>query len=181
MLVVAASQGNRVIGKSNNEIPWPRIPGDMQNFRKETIGFPVIMGRITFETLSKNSETGLPKPLPKRLNIIVTRNPEYKVSEGVLIASSIEKAIELAKESSPEKICIIGGEQIYTLGLPLADEISYTEIKLIVSGDTYFPKIPSCFKKASCQPCLEDIIFPDGKTKVLRYEIQKWYRSKNNE
>lgn len=179
MLIVAASQGNRVIGKSDkdNNMPWPHIPGDMQNFRKETIGFPIIMGRVTFETLPKNSETGLPKPLPKRLNIIVTRNPEYKVSEGVLIASSIEEAIKLAKESSPEKICIIGGEQIYNLGLPFADDISYTEIKLNVSGDAYFPKIPSCFKKVSCQPCLEDIEFPDGKKKVLKYEIQKWCRS----
>lgn len=175
LLVVAAAQGNQVIGTSENKLPWSHISGDLKNFKKETLGNPIIMGRVTFETFPKNEDTGLPKPLPKRLNIVITRNTDYKVPEGVLIADSLEKAIEYAKESAPEKICIIGGEQIYNMSLPLADEISYTEIKLIVSGTTKFPPIPDYFKRATAQSCSESVMI-DGKEKTIRFEIQKWIR-----
>ena len=175
VLIVAAAQINRVIGKSNNELPWPRIPGDMQNFRKETLGYPVIMGRVTFETFPKNEETGLPKPLPKRLNIVITRNLEYKAPEGVLIVASQEEALQKAQECSLEKICIIGGEQIYEMFLSLADEISYTEIKLIVSGTTKFPQIPDCFKIISRESRSEDVT-NEGKEETIVFEIQKWIK-----
>lgn len=175
ILIVAAAQGNRVIGTSDNSLPWPRIRADMEHFRSVTLGSPVIMGRVTFETLPQ--ENGFPKPLRNRQNIIITRNEDYIAPENVWVASSIEDAIKKAHTTQPDKICIIGGQQIYEAALGIADEIFYTEIKIQVEGTTTFPEIPSNFELAESVTDCEEIKFPTGVGPV-EFEFQHWVRKK---
>ena len=124
--LIVAHDENRVIGYEN-DMPW-HLPGDLQYFKKTTMGKPVIMGRNTFESIGK--------PLPGRRNIIITRNASY-VAEGAEIVSSLEEAIALVKDV--EEIMIIGGQQIFDLALPLADRLYITHIHHAFKGDTYFP------------------------------------------
>ncbi len=103
--IAAIAKESRVIG-NKGQIPW-HIPEDFVHFKNKTMGHPIIIGRKTFETF--------PKPLPGRTHIVITRDPEYKVPEGVFVSDSVEKAIEIAKEKDGgEEIFIIGGGQIYT-------------------------------------------------------------------
>jgi len=129
-LIVAISQNN-VIGKAG-DIPW-HIPADMRHFKETTMGKPVIMGRKTWDSLGK--------PLPKRTNIVITRNEAFKV-EGVERAPRFEDALELARNLTPqpEEIVIIGGSGIYRLGLPHADRIYLTRVHGAMEGDTFFPE-----------------------------------------
>lgn len=134
-LIVAISK-NRVIGR-DNKIPW-HISADLKRFRALTIGHPIIMGRKTFESIGK--------PLPKRTNIIVTRDVDY-AAEGVEVTHSIDEAIKQAqgKEGS-EEVFIIGGGQIYNQSMNLADRLYLTVVDEEVEGDVFFPDY-SEFKK----------------------------------
>lgn len=125
--LMVAHDPNRVIGK-DNQLPW-HIPEDLAYFKKHTIGKGMVMGRNTFESIGR--------PLPKRRNIIVTRNESY-VAEGADIVHSLKDAIELAKEVHDE-IMVIGGEQIFRSILPDADRLYITLIKKSFDGDTFFP------------------------------------------
>lgn len=174
VLVVAAAQGNRVIGLSNNDLPWPRIKADMKQFRFVTMGKPVIVGRVTFETFPR--ENGFPKPLPNRQNIVVTRNEDYIIPENVWVASSVGDAIQKSQLLNPEYICIIGGQQIYEESLKIADEIFYTEVKLEVCGTTMFPKIPDTFELRDCTKVSEEVTFPDSSIQTVELEFQHWVR-----
>mgnify|MGYP002476521104 CR=1 FL=1 len=94
--IIVAIAKNGVIGKAKGEMSW-HVKEEFQHFKNTTFGFPIIMGRKTFETLGK--------PLKGRLNIIVTRNKSYKTNfEEVIIKSSLQNAIEYCGESKPEKI-----------------------------------------------------------------------------
>lgn len=176
ILIVAASKKDRLIGNINNEIPWPRLSHDMKYFREVTLGFPVVMGRVTFETFQKDVTTKKPKPLPYRQNIIITRNLKYDAPENVLVVNSIKDAIEQASKNNPEKICIIGGEQIYNSTIDIADEIHYTEVDLSVNGTAKFPVIPNTFKKIIIGNFEEDVVYPNLQTQHIKYEIQKWIK-----
>ena len=145
-LIVALDQ-NRVIGL-NNAMPW-HLPGELQYFKETTMGKPIIMGRKTFESIGR--------PLPGRRNIVITRNPQYD-AQGIELAYSLEEAIKLAGDV--EEIMIIGGQQIFTESLPLADRLYITEIDYAFEGDTYFPDYEG-WQKVSCQ---EPIQTPDGYT-----------------
>lgn len=130
-LIVAIAQ-NGVIGKSTGEMSW-HVSEEFQHFKNTTKGHPVIMGRKTFETLRK--------PLKDRLNIVLTKNPEYKVSfDDVLIFSSLQEAINFCKEKNVEKVFIIGGAKIYKLAVPVADEMIISRMKFAAEGDVYFPE-----------------------------------------
>lgn len=118
---------NRVIGK-NNALPW-KLPEDMKRFKEITSGKPVIMGRKTFESIGK--------PLPKRTNIIITRDKNYR-QHGCIIVNSAEEASKAAEGN--EEIMIIGGEQIFREFLPLADKMYLTFIDGDFEGDAYFPE-----------------------------------------
>jgi len=124
---VAAMGKNRVIGKDNS-LPWS-LPADMKHFKDLTIGKPLIMGRKTFESIGK--------PLPKRVNIIITRDQDYK-AEGCIVVNSIDAAL-LAAEGN-EEVMIIGGAQIYKEFLPKANKIYLTIIETEFEGDAYFPE-----------------------------------------
>lgn len=124
--MIAAVGKNNELGK-NNDLIW-HFKEDMQFFKKTTLGATVIMGRKTFESL--------PKALPKRRNIVISKNIDFK-AEGAEVVDSIEKAIELTKE---DKAFIIGGASIYKAFLPYAKAIYLTEIEAICeAADTYFP------------------------------------------
>jgi len=131
--IIAAVTQNRVIGK-DNDLPW-RLPDDMKYFMNTTSGHHVIMGRKNYESLPDKF-----KPLPKRTNIVVTRQPDFK-APGCTIVNSIESGIEIARKNNETEVFVIGGAQIYEQALPTADFLYLTEIKAEIEGDTYFPKV----------------------------------------
>lgn len=131
-LIVAIAQ-NGVIGKTNGEMSW-HVKEEFQHFKNTTFGFPIIMGRKTFETLGK--------PLKGRLNIIVTRNQSYKTEfDEIVVESSLDKAIEHCKSIKSEKIFIIGGGEIYKQAITFVDEMIITFMKFDAVGEVKFPKI----------------------------------------
>lgn len=131
--IIVAIAKNGVIGKANGEMSW-HVKEEFKHFKDTTLGFPIIMGRKTFETLGK--------PLKGRLNIVVSKNKSYKTSyDDVVIKSSIENAIEYCKSLKPEKSFIIGGGEIYRQAILFVDEMIITFMKFEAEGEVKFPKI----------------------------------------
>jgi len=131
-LIVAIAQ-NGVIGKSNGEMSW-HVKEEFQHFKNTTLGFPIIMGRKTFETLGK--------PLKGRLNIVVSKNQSYKtLFDDVVVESSLDKAIEHCKNINSERIFIIGGGEIYRQAIAFVDEMIITFMKFEAEGEVRFPEI----------------------------------------
>lgn len=130
--MIAAIARNNCIG-IDGDLPWD-IPEDMAHFRRVTKGKPVIMGRKTWESLPEAV-----RPLPGRTNIVITRQTDYTVPSGVLVFSNMQEAID--SQSTAEEIMIIGGAQIYEMGMPYADRLYITHIDRDVYGDTFFPNI----------------------------------------
>jgi len=125
--LIAAMAEERVIG-IENRLPW-RLPADMKWFRKHTLGKPVVMGRKTFESFGS-------KPLPDRLNIVITRDPDYQ-APGAVVVHDIDQAIVAAGDV--EEIMIIGGASFYEQMLPRADRLYLTFVHTHVVGDAWFP------------------------------------------
>ena len=130
IIISVAMSENRVIGK-DNAMPWS-IKEDMARFKEMTKGWPCIMGRNTWESLPK-------KPLPQRLNIIVSRTMTIEETENVKFFPSLPAAIEYC--TGYEKIFICGGEAIYRQALEFANIIELTLIHKHYDGDTFFPEI----------------------------------------
>ncbi len=128
MVVIAAVARNGVIGK-DNALPW-HLPEDLRHFKALTTGHAVIMGRKTWESLPARF-----RPLPGRLNIVVTRNYGYTV-EGATVATSLEAA---QKVGAGKTAFVIGGAELYVHALPLAGRLELTEIDADVAGDACFP------------------------------------------
>ncbi|MDH3429595.1 MAG: type 3 dihydrofolate reductase [Gammaproteobacteria bacterium] len=126
-LIVAASSNN-VIG-ANGKLPW-RLSGDLQRFKALTLGKPIVMGRLTYESIGR--------PLPGRQNIVITRQADYE-AEGCDVVPSVEAA--LAAAGSAEEIVIIGGGHIYREFLPRADRIYLTRVQAEIEGDAFFPPL----------------------------------------
>ena len=112
---------NRVIGK-NNDLPW-NLPDDFKFFKSTTEGHHVILGRKNYESLPHRF-----RPLPNRTNIVITRNDQYGSSEKIEVVDSLERALQIAKINKEPEVFIIGGGEIYKLGLQLASRIYLTEI-----------------------------------------------------
>ena len=127
---IVATDKNRVIGK-DNDIPW-YLPADLQYFKKTTINKAVIMGRNCFVSIGR--------PLPKRTNIIVTRDPFF-ISSNCLVARSIPEALHMAHNTDENEVFIIGGGQIYEQTIDLWDKLYLTEVDLEVDGDVFFPEL----------------------------------------
>jgi dihydrofolate reductase len=127
--IVAATQ-NWVIGK-NNDIPW-YLPADLKHFKKITSGHHILMGRKCYQSIGR--------PLPKRTNIIITRDPFF-ISSNCLVFNSIAEAIAAAKENGEEELFIIGGGMIYKQTQDLWDRIYFTEVHTELAGDVFFPEI----------------------------------------
>ena len=126
--LIAAVAENGVIGQ-DNELVW-RLPDDFKYFKQTTSHHPVLMGRKTFESLGK--------PLPNRLNVVITRNSDYQ-PEGVLVVDSLEKAIEEARKTGIFEAFVIGGAEIYRQAISSADRLYLTEVNASFEGDVRFP------------------------------------------
>lgn len=135
-LIVAMAR-NRVIGRDGG-LPW-RLPADLERFKALTMGKPIVMGRLTHQSIGR--------PLPGRANIVVSRDPDF-TAEGVTVVRSVDAALRHAETvadtagaaaTGPAEIMVIGGAAIYAATLARADRIYLTEIHAKVEGDTLFP------------------------------------------
>ncbi|SHL49608.1 dihydrofolate reductase [Flavobacterium saccharophilum] len=128
IIMIAAVAENNALGK-NNELVW-HLPNDFKRFKSLTTNHHIIMGRKTFESF--------PKPLPNRVHVVITRQKDYN-PEGCILVDSIEKAIAICPEN--EDSYIIGGGEIYNLGMEHADILEITKVHHSFDADAYFPEI----------------------------------------
>ncbi len=126
LTLIAAMGKNHAIGL-DGAMPW-HLPAELQHFKQATMGKAILMGRKTWQSIGR--------PLPGRHNIVISRNPAFSAS-GASVAASLEQAIEIAEA---DEIMVIGGGQLYTLALPLAQRMLLTLIDIEPSADTWFPK-----------------------------------------
>jgi len=129
VLVVAKSENN-VIGV-DGDLPW-KISADLKHFKSVTMGYPIIMGRKTWDSIGR--------PLPGRRNIVITRRDDL-VIDGVDVVKSIDAALDLCRDDNAAKAMIVGGGQIYADIMEQSDVIELTEIHTQIDGDTFFPAI----------------------------------------
>ncbi len=127
---IVATAHRNVIGHQN-QIPW-YLPADLAYFKRTTLDHHVIMGRNCFESIGR--------PLPKRTNIVITRDPFFTAT-GVLVAPSVEDALGLAYDNGEKEAFIIGGGAIYRETLDLWDKIYLTEVDMETEGDVFFPEM----------------------------------------
>jgi len=130
--MIAAMGSNRVIGK-DNDLPW-HLPDDFKFFQKTTKGHHIIMGRKNWESLPHKFQ-----PLPNRTNLVITRQAEYQAF-GAKVFTSLEAAITVAELAGEEELFIIGGGEIYRMGLDISDKIYLTEIEGAFDGQVTFPE-----------------------------------------
>ena len=135
-LIVAAGTNGAIGG--DNKMLW-HMPADMKYFKEKTTNNTIIMGRKSYEAIGH--------ALPKRVNIVISKNENYKLSDCYTV-TSIEQALNLAQElyvnseqTNEQQIFVIGGAQIYKLALPLVDKLYVTEIKGEFEGDAFFDKV----------------------------------------
>ena len=127
--IIAAIGENNELGK-DNELVW-HLPDDFKRFKNYTTGHHIIMGRKTFESF--------PKLLPNRTHVVITRNVSYK-KEGVVTVTNMNEAI--SRTQNDNQPFIIGGGEIYKIGLEFADKIELTRVHGTFDADTFFPEIP---------------------------------------
>ena len=128
LTIIVAVADNDVIG-SGNQLPW-RLPDDLKRFKQLSLGKPIVMGRKTFDSIGR--------PLPGRLNIIVSRQRELRIA-GCRVVTSLDDALAAA-EPAPE-VVIVGGADIYRQVLPRVTTIHLTRVHAQVAGDVHFPKL----------------------------------------
>ncbi|WP_312732935.1 dihydrofolate reductase [Brevundimonas sp.] len=149
-LVVARGR-NGVIGR-DGDLPW-RLRSDLQRFKAITIGKPCLMGRKTWESLPL-------RPLPGRLNLVLTRDQSYEaegMAKGALVCATLDEAIEIARETAEEdnvdEICVIGGTALFEAALPRARRLYVTEVDAAPEGDARFPDFdPADWTEVSSEP-----------------------------
>lgn len=157
--LIAAASANNVIGK-NNQLPW-HLPVDMKYFKNTTWGMPIIMGRKTYESNEY-------KPLPGRINIIITKQKNLK-GEGVVIVSNWNDALFVARDADVREVFVIGGGEIFKEVINKADRIYITRVHTLIDGDIFFPEIDlKKWKQVSNRDC-----FADEKHKY-DYSFQLW-------
>jgi dihydrofolate reductase len=129
--LIAALTRNRVIGK-NNDLPW-HLPDDMKYFMQTTRRHTVIMGRKNYQSIPEKF-----RPLPNRTSLVISRQKDFS-APGCTVVHSMDEAMAFARQSGEEEVFIIGGAEIYQLGMPLTQRMYLTEIDVILPGDTHFP------------------------------------------
>jgi dihydrofolate reductase len=134
--IAAITASDRGLGK-NNDLLW-KIPDDLKRFKEITLGHPIIMGRKNYESIGR--------ALPGRMNIIVTRDPEYH-ADNCIVVHSIQEALEKASLLDTEEIFIIGGGEIYTQALPQTERLYLTLIYAEKPADVFFPDYSMFTKK----------------------------------
>lgn len=135
LTIIAAVAENDAIGK-DNQLIW-HLSDDLKHFKTLTNGHHIIMGRKTFESF--------PKPLPNRTHIVITKQNNFKVPEGIIVVNSLNDALDVAKKDSQP--FIIGGGEIYNQAMQIADKIELTRVHKNFEADTFFPKINSSIWK----------------------------------
>ncbi len=159
-LIVAASLNN-AIGK-NNDLLW-KLPNDMKHFKNVTWAMPIIMGRKTFDSMAG-------KPLNGRLNIVITRQHDWK-AEGAVKVDSVYKALEIVQQNNYKEVFIIGGGEIYKAALSIADRVYLTRVETEIEGDTFFPELNT----ANWQ-LIEDNPHPSDAKHAYSYRFQVWQK-----
>ncbi|MDM8348762.1 dihydrofolate reductase [Pseudomonas sp. sp1636] len=145
LCLIAALAQNRVIGR-DNQLPW-HLPADLKHFKALTLGKPIIMGRKTWDSLGR--------PLPGRLNLVVSRQPGLRL-EGAEVFASLEAAIaraeQWAREQGVDELMLIGGAQLYAQGLAQAERLYLTRVELSPEGDAWFPEIAAgAWQRTACE------------------------------
>ena len=130
---IVAATSNHVIG-IDNDLPW-HLPDDMQFFKEQTKGHHILMGRKNFESIPMKF-----RPLPNRVNIVLTRTTDYE-AEGVEVVHTIEEGVNFAENAGADELYIIGGAEVYAQTIDRTDRIYLTEIDTTLEGDAYFPEI----------------------------------------
>lgn len=169
-LILAVSD-NDVIGK-DGKIPW-FVRGEQLIFKQLTIGHPIIMGRKTYET--PKTYKSKPRLLPDRLNVIITRDRNYKVPEGGKVVHSLEEALDLPEVRKDKEVFIIGGLEIFEQALPLAERIYLTRVRTTIkNGDRFFKFNPAGWKMLSSEHYEKNAV-PD---RPYDFDFQVWGRAK---
>ena len=159
IIIIAAVSKNGVIGRTNGEMPW-HLKEEFRHFKNTTMGFPIIMGRKTFESLGK--------PLKGRLNIVVTRNQNLKLEfDEVKKFYSLKESLEYCLSLGKEKVFITGGGEIYNQAIGIADEMILSFLSFDAEGDVYFPKID------------QNIWKEESREKRSEFEIVRYLRLKD--
>ena len=127
--IIAALDERGGIGYGNN-IPW-HLPGDLSQFKKLTMGHHLILGRKTYQSIGK--------PLPGRMMIVLSRDPELKLPESQVV-SSFEEGLQIAREAGEKELFVIGGAEIYQMALPIVDRIYLTRVHMTSQADVFFPE-----------------------------------------
>lgn len=149
--LILARASNGVIGL-RGQLPW-HVPQDLAHFRRITRGWPVIMGRLTWQSLPERF-----RPLPERLNIVLSRNAHFE-APGAQRAADIGQAIAIAQRAGFEQAWVMGGAQIYAQALPLASVVELTEIGRAFEGDAFAPELPT---QDWCEISAHSITAEDG-------------------
>lgn len=156
--MIAAVGENNELGK-DNDLVW-HLPDDFKRFKLLTTGHHIIMGRKTFESF--------PKPLPNRTHIVITRNRDYH-PDHVIVVHSMEQALEIA--SGDDRPFIIGGGEIYKIGMEVASCIELTRVQGTFEADTYFPEIPSEYWALQ-----SEVHHPTDERHEYAFTYQTWVR-----
>jgi len=160
IILIAAIAQNNALGQ-NNDLLW-HLPKDFKRFKEITSGHHIIMGRKTFESF--------PKPLPNRTHVIITRQKEY-VCEGCIVVQNLEKAIAVCPKN--EDIYVIGGGEIYSQSIHLADQLDITRVHHSFEADVFFPEIdPKIWELTT-----EEVHLKDEKH-LYDYSFQTFIRKK---
>lgn len=155
---------NRVIGRDNT-LPW-KLPDELQYFKEQTLGKPVIMGRKTFESMSS--------PLPNRLNIVLTRTKQNL--NKVVVVPSLKEALDHAKQHCDEKAIeecfVIGGSSVYAEALPHAQRLYATTVNAAIQGDAYFPEYDESLWKL-----VHETRHPEDSKHAYSFDIRRFERA----
>jgi dihydrofolate reductase len=160
--VIVAMSCNRTIG-INNTLPW-RCPEDLKHFKALTMGHHMIMGRKTFDSIGK--------ALPGRTTVVITRDKNLRI-EGCIVTHSLPEAIAACADDT--EVFIVGGADIYTQSIALADTLYITEIQQNVEGDAHFPN----FDKGAWQETAREVRSQDS-PQTLQYHFVTYQRIKES-
>jgi dihydrofolate reductase len=160
IIIIAAVAENNALGK-DNDLLW-HLPKDFKRFKEITSGHHIVMGRKTFESF--------PKPLPNRTHVIISRQKNFE-PEGCIVVENLEKAIAVCPQN--ENLFIIGGGEIYTQSISLADQLDITRVHHSFEADVYFPEIDSEIWELT-----SETFNPKDEKHLFDYTFQKYTRKK---
>jgi len=158
-IIVAASENN-IIGK-DNKLLW-KLPNDLAFFKNTTWGMPMVMGRKTYESLSKF--------LAGRTNIVITRNEGWK-PDGAVVVSSLEEGIREAEKEDVNECFVIGGGEVYRQAIKITDKVYLTRVHTVVEGDTSFPELDPGIWMLE-----KSLSFAADDRHAFAYDFQTWIR-----